>query len=72
MEFAVVHKIGSVSLFANSVGFLEDTSVNLTCAFMLARDRHHGESLTRSVPVSGKDAVANLAIIADALTTAFL
>jgi Co/Zn/Cd efflux system component len=28
VEFAVAHLIGSVSLFADSIDFLEDTSVN--------------------------------------------
>jgi Co/Zn/Cd efflux system component len=42
IEFAVAAAIGSVSLFADSVDFLEDTSVNLLIAFALgwsARNR---------------------------------
>src|SRR5579872_6588754 len=35
VEFAVGLAIGSVSLFADSVDFLEDTSVNLLIAFAL-------------------------------------
>ncbi|MBL8594497.1 MAG: cation transporter [Devosia sp.] len=36
IEFAVALSIGSVSLFADSVDFLEDTSVNLLIFFALA------------------------------------
>ncbi|QYO79094.1 cation transporter [Devosia salina] len=36
VEFAVALSIGSVSLFADSVDFLEDTSVNLLIFFALA------------------------------------
>lgn len=42
IEFAVALAIGSVSLFADSVDFLEDTSINLLIAFGLgwtARNR---------------------------------
>lgn len=35
VEFAVALTIGSVALFADSVDFLEDTSVNLLIAFAL-------------------------------------
>ena len=35
IEFAVATAIGSVSLFADSVDFLEDTSINLLIAFAL-------------------------------------
>lgn len=135
IEFAVALTIGSVSLFADSVDFLEDTSVNLliliglgwsvrsraklgmvlagillvpgiatlwtawskfnvpvapdplpltlaglgalavnlTCAFMLARFRHHSGSLTRAAFLSARnDGLANLAIIAGGLVTAIL
>lgn len=135
VEFAVATAIGSVSLFADSVDFLEDASVNLlilialawtaknrarvgmalaaillvpglatlwtawekfnapvapdplplslaglgalavnlTCAFMLTRYRHHSGSLTRAAFLSARnDAFANVAIIAAALLTAFL
>ena len=133
VEFAVALAIGSVSLFADSIDFLEDASVNLlimvalgwrarnrarlgmvlaclllvqglatlwtawekfntplapeplplslaglgalavnmTCAFMLVRYRHGG-SLTRAAFLSARnDALANIAIIAAALITAF-
>lgn len=135
VEFAVALAIGSVSLFADSIDFLEDASVNLLilvalgwsatrragvgmalagillvpglatlwtawdkfnlpvppdpvpltlagagalavnllCAFMLARYRHHSGSLTRAAFLSARnDALANLAIIAAGLLTAFL
>lgn len=36
VEFAVALRIGSVSLFADSVDFLEDTSVNLLIFFAMA------------------------------------
>jgi Co/Zn/Cd efflux system component len=134
VEFAVALAIGSVSLFADSIDFLEDTSVNflivialgwsarararvgmalagillipglatlwaafgkfmapvppaplpmsltglgalavnLSCAFMLARFRAHSGSLTRAAFLSARnDAVANVAIIAAAMATAY-
>src|ERR1700682_6531840 len=133
IEFAVALSIGSVSLFAASVDFLEDASVNLlilaaigwsaarrarvgmalagillvpglatlwtawekfniptppeplalsltgagallvnlSCAFMLARYRAHGGSLTRAAFLSSRnDAFANVAIIGAGLVTA--
>lgn len=133
VEFAVAITIGSVSLFADSVDFLEDASinilillalgwsarrrarlgmvlagillvpaiatlwtawqkfgtpippaplplslagtgalvVNLTCALMLARYRHHHGSLTKAAFLSARnDALANVAIIAAGLLTA--
>jgi Co/Zn/Cd efflux system component len=135
VEFAVALSIGSVSLFADSVDFLEDTSVNLlilmalgwsarnrarvgmalaaillipglatiwtawqkfmvpvapeplplslaglgalainfSCAMMLVRFREHSGSLTRAAFLSARnDALANIAIIAAGLATAFL
>jgi Co/Zn/Cd efflux system component len=135
VEFSVALAIGSVSLIADSVDFLEDTSVNLliffalawaplvrarvgmalaaillipalafvwslwskfgtpvppqalplsvtglgalainlTCAFLLARFRAQGGSLTRAAFLSARnDAVANIAIVAAGLVTAFL
>jgi len=135
IEFAVALAIGSVSLFADSVDFLEDASinflilaalgwssihrarlgmvlagvllvpglatlwmawekfnlpsapdplalslagtgalvVNLSCAFMLAKYRAHGGSLTRAAFLSSRnDALANVAIIVAGLVTAFL
>jgi Co/Zn/Cd efflux system component len=135
IEFAVALAIGSVALFADSVDFLEDASinlliafgmswslrnrtrlgmalafillvpalatfwtawqkfmlpvtpatlpltltglgalaVNLSCAFMLVRYRHHKGSLTRAAFLSARnDTLANVAIIAAGLVTAFL
>lgn len=134
VEFAVAVAIGSVSLFADSVDFLEDASmnfliaialgwsttsrarigmalagillipglatlwtawekflmplppnplplslagagalaINLSCAFMLARFRTHGGSLTRAAFLSARnDALANVAIIAAGFVTAY-
>jgi Co/Zn/Cd efflux system component len=133
VEFAVALAIGSVSLFADSVDFLEDTSVNililmalgwslrarartgmllagillvpglatlwaiwnkfnapvppealslsvtgvgalavnLTCAFLLARFRHHSGSLTKAAFLSARnDALGNVAIIGAGILTA--
>lgn len=135
IEFTVAHAIGSVSLFADSVDFLEDASVNFLifaalgwslkhrarvgmalaaillipaiatlwtawdkfnvpvapaaglltltgagagivnfgCAYMLARYRTRGGSLTRAAFLSARnDVLANLAIMAAGLITAFL
>ncbi len=135
VEFAVALAIGSVSLFADSVDFLEDTAinllivlalgwsapararvgmalaaiilvpglatlwtawqkvmapvapeplalsltglgalaVNLACALLLARVRHHGGSLGKAAFLSARnDALANVAIVAAGLVTAFL
>lgn len=135
VEFAVALAIGSVSLFADSVDFLEDASVNLLilaalgwsvrrraqvgmvlaaillvpglatlwmawqkfgtpvapepvplslaglgalavnlcCAFLLARYRDHSGSLSKAAFLSARnDALANVAIIAVGLVTAFL
>jgi Co/Zn/Cd efflux system component len=135
IEFAVALNIRSVSLFADSVDFLEDTSINLLiffalawsgktrarigmamaaillvpalaflwslwgkladpvppepfalsvtglgalvintgCAVLLARFRSHGGSLTKAAFLSARnDAIANIAIIAAGLLTAYL
>ena len=135
VEFAVARRIGSVSLFADSIDFLEDASINLLifaalgwtarrrarvgmllaamlllpglatlwtawekfnlplapnaawlsftgsgaltlnlfCAIMLARYRQYSGSLTRAAFLSARnDSVANVAIIAAGLVTAFL
>jgi Co/Zn/Cd efflux system component len=134
VEFAVARAIGSVSLFADSIDFLEDASVNflillalgwaarqrarvgmalagillvpglatlwtaweklnvpaapdpallsltgagalavnLSCALMLARYRRHSGSLTGAAFLSARnDAVANVAIVAAGLATAY-
>ena len=135
IEFAVAVAIGSVSLFADSIDFMEDSSinfliivalgwtarnrarvgmalagillvpglatlwtawqkfnipappepvaltltglgalaVNLFCALTLTRHRHHSGSLTRAAFLSARnDTIANVAIIASGLVTAFL
>ena len=135
VEFAIALGIGSVSLFADSVDFFEDTSVNLLiffalawspkmrarvgmalagillvpalatiltavqklqvpippdpfalgltglgalavnlfCAILLARYRAHSGSLTRAAFLSARnDAIANVAIVAAGLVTAYL
>jgi Co/Zn/Cd efflux system component len=47
--------------------------VNLSCAFLLARFRHHSGSLTKAAFLSARnDTVANVAIIGVGLVTAFL
>jgi Co/Zn/Cd efflux system component len=57
--------------FALSLTGLGALVVNLTCALILARFRHHSGSLTRAAFLSARnDAVANLAIIAAGLLTA--
>jgi len=134
IEFAVALTIGSVSLFADSIDFLEDTAVNLlillamnwsvqyrarmgmvlsgvilvpgvatlwtawhkfavpvppspwplslagagalavnlSCAIMLARYRQHSGSLTRAAFLSARnDVLANVAIVAAGLVTAY-
>lgn len=135
VEFSVAVAIGAVSLFADSIDFLEDASVNLlvllalggslsrrvrtaivlaalllvpglttlwtawqklmepvapspmplslagagafvvnlTCAILLSRQRHHGGSLTKAAFLSARnDVLANVAIVAAGLVTAFL
>jgi Co/Zn/Cd efflux system component len=47
-------------------------AINLSCAFMLARFRAHGGSLTRAAFLSARnDTVANVAIIAAGFVTAY-
>ena len=47
--------------------------VNLGCAFLLVRYRHHGGSLTKAAFLSARnDALANIAIIAAGLVTALI
>ncbi len=135
IEFAVATSIGSVSLFADSIDFLEDTLINflilnalgwsalrraqmgkvlagillipglatlwmawqkfmlpippavlpltiagtgalvinLSCAIMLARFRHHTGSLTRAAFLSARnDAFANIAIVTAGLITIYI
>ncbi|WP_064694089.1 cation transporter [Rhizobium aegyptiacum] len=47
--------------------------VNLSCAMLLARFRHHSGSLTKAAFLSARnDAIANIAIVGAGLVTAFL
>jgi Co/Zn/Cd efflux system component len=47
--------------------------INMSCALMLARHRHHGGSLTKAAFLSARnDALANVAIIAAGLVTVFV
>ena len=56
-----------------SLAGLGALAVNLSCAFMLARWRHHAGSLTKAAFFSARnDAFANVAIVAAGLVTAFL
>jgi Co/Zn/Cd efflux system component len=69
-KFTLPTAPNAVSLTITGLGAL---AVNLTCAFVLARYRHHGGSLTRAAFLSARnDAVANIAIIAAGLVTAAL
>jgi Co/Zn/Cd efflux system component len=56
-----------------SLAGLGALAVNLSCALLLARFRDHGGSLTRAAFLSARnDALANIAIIAAGLVTAFV
>lgn len=56
-----------------SVTGLGALAVNLSCAFMLARYRHHSGSLSRAAFLSARnDAIANVAIIVAGMVTAIL
>jgi Co/Zn/Cd efflux system component len=56
-----------------SLAGLGALAVNTTCAFILARYRHHSGSLTKAAFLSARnDAIANVAIVATGLITAFL
>ena len=56
-----------------SLAGLGALAVNLGCALMLARYRHHGGSLTKAAFLSARnDAFANVAIILAAFVTAFV
>ncbi|RUY20964.1 cation transporter [Mesorhizobium sp. M7A.F.Ca.US.001.04.1.1] len=58
---------------ALSLAGLGALAVNLSCAYMLAAYRHHSGSLTKAAFLSARnDALANIAIIAAGLITAFL
>jgi Co/Zn/Cd efflux system component len=58
---------------ALSLAGLGALAVNLTCAVLLGRYRHHRGSLTKAAFLSARnDALANVAIIGAGLVTAFL
>ena len=58
--------------FALSVTGLGALAVNLSCAIMLTRFRRHSGSLTKAAFLSARnDALANVAIIAAGLLTAY-
>ncbi len=59
--------------FALSLTGLGALVINLSCAFLLARYRHHSGSLTRAAFLSARnDAFANVAIVAAGFATAFI
>jgi Co/Zn/Cd efflux system component len=59
----------AVNLTLTGLGAL---AVNLTCAFLLSRRRHHSGSLTKAAFLSARnDALANIAIIAAGFVTAY-
>jgi Co/Zn/Cd efflux system component len=67
-KFNVPVAPNAVPLALTGLGAL---AVNLSCAFMLARYRHHSGSLTKAAFLSARnDALANVAIIAAGLVTA--
>jgi Co/Zn/Cd efflux system component len=67
-KFFVPTRPDAMSLGLTGLGAL---AVNLTCAFLLAKFRSHGGSLTRAAFLSARnDAFANLAIIGAGLVTA--
>src|SRR5262249_7742368 len=54
-----------------SLAGLGALAVNLTCAFLLARYRHHSGSLTKAAFLSARnDALANVAIVVAGILTA--
>ena len=69
VQFSVPVAPAPVALTVTGAGAL---AVNLFCAFLLAKHRHAGGSLTRAAFLSARnDAFANLAIIGAGLVTAF-
>ena len=58
--------------FSLSITGLGALAINLACAFLLARFRHHSGSLTKAAFLSARnDALANIAIIVAGILTAF-
>jgi Co/Zn/Cd efflux system component len=50
-EFAVAKRIGSVSLFADSIDFLEDTAINLLILTALLAKAHRSDASGAVVPL---------------------
>ncbi len=70
VEFAVGVAPEPLALSLTGLGAL---AVNLACALMLARYRHHAGSLTRAAFLSARnDVLANVAIIGAGAVTALL
>ena len=69
-KFSVPAPPSPVALSLTGLGAL---AVNFSCAYTLARFRHHSGSLTRAAFLSARnDAFANVAIILAGLVTAFI
>ena len=68
------HKISGLTApepFLLTITGIGALCVNVTCAFMLAKFRHHSGSLTKAAFYSARnDAIANIAIISAGLLTA--
>lgn len=68
-KFSVPVPPAPVPLSLTGLGAL---AVNLTCAFVLVRHRHHAGSLSKAAFLSARnDALANIAIIAAGLMTVY-
>jgi Co/Zn/Cd efflux system component len=68
-KFSVPMPPAPLALSLTGTGAL---AVNLACALMLARFRHHGGSLTKAAFLSARnDALANVAIVVAGLVTAW-
>ncbi|NDF12501.1 MAG: cation transporter [Proteobacteria bacterium] len=71
MAWTKYHSLTPPEPFALSIAGLGALVVNVTCAFMLQRFRHHKGSLTKAAFLSARnDAFANIAIIGAGFTTA--
>lgn len=69
IKFQTLAAPAPVPLSLAGVGAL---AVNLSCAFMLVRHRHHAGSLSRAAFLSARnDVLANVAILAAALVTTY-
>lgn len=69
-KFSVPFAPSPIPLTMAGLGAL---AINLSCAYMLARFRHHSGSLTKAAFLSARnDALTNVGIIGAGLVTAFL